>query len=438
MEKIEKQGTKYPLKRIIIIVLLSLALITVIIGGLYHLYLNFLRKQVIREITIESGSPIMLSSFFTADAPNTNFVTDISAIDTTIPGTHTLQVRTGKYHVETVEDVVLNIVDTTPPTGTAIPQLIYWDEVPKAEDIVTDVRDLASVTIEYLEPMEATLVSGEREYPVKITDAYGNETIVNVPFTIIYDSQAPVISGAKNFESFIGDTILYRDGIEITDNYDQNPVLTIDNSAVNTMEEGVYPVVYTATDEHGNTSSVTIKLTVRVMPERYYDPEELYAMAREIIDENNICDESMSDMEITVRIFDWVSRNMWYISRSDRVDWTAGAYDGLTTLRGDCYNFMAVARAMLGAMGIESITIDRYPTVPSTHFWNLVNIDGLWYHCDACVFLNMTDITFYALKTDAELKPGHSSYDHDTLPEGIVLATESVQDRIDFKNLTVK
>lgn len=429
---------KFSTKRIVIIVALSVVLITLVIVGLYFRYLNFLRAQVIREVTIESGTPIALTDFFTADAPNISFVTDISSIDTTIPSSYRLKVKTERYHVSTVEEVILNIVDTTPPTGVAIPQHIYWDEIPAATDIVTDIYDLSNVSVEYANPMGNTTPRGEHDIPVKLTDAYGNETIIDVPFTVIYDTIPPTINGAQNKEAFIGGTIIFREGISVTDNYDEAPTLSVDTSGVNSTEEGVYPVTYTATDEHGNTTSVTVKLTMRVMPERYYDPEELYVLAREIIDENNICDDSMSDIEITLRIFDWVSRNMWYISRSDRVDWTAGAYDGLTTLRGDCYNFMAVARAMLGAMGIESITIDRYPQIPSPHFWNLVKIDGKWYHCDSCVFLNMTDITFYALYTDAELKPGHSSYDPATLPEGVVVATESIQDQIDYANLTLK
>lgn len=436
MFKLEKKNINI---RLIIFLMATVVVLTPLtLVGLYFRYLNFLKLQVVREVTIESGSPILLTDFFTDKAPNISLISDISGINTSVPATYNLQVKTGDYHVETVEDVVLNIVDTTPPTGKAIPQLIYWDEVPEATSVVTDVYDLSHVTVEYLNPMERVILCGEYDVPVKLTDAYGNVTIVDVPFEVIYDRTPPEIEGARNLECFIGDIILYRDGVRVTDNYDTTPTLEIDTSEVNMNEVGLYPVTYKATDEHGNTSTVTIKVNMREMPERYYDPEELYALARDIIEEENICDPSMSDLEITLRIFDWVSRNMWYISSSDRVDWTAGAYDGLTTRRGDCYNFMAVARAMLGAMGIESITIDRYPEVPSPHFWNLVNIDGKWYHCDACVFLNMTDITFYCCRIDSELRQGHSSYDPATLPEGVVVATESIQDKIDYEHLTVK
>ena len=436
MVTFEKKNINIRLVVFLIVTVIVLTPLTIV--GLYFRYLNFLKAQVIREVTIESGTDIFLTDFFTPDAPNPRFITDISGIDTKIPATYKLKVKTENHNIDTVEEVVLNIVDTTPPTGSAIPQLIYWDQVPEASSIVTDIFDLANVSIEYVNPVGETMESGEYDVPVKLTDTYGNETIIDVPFTVIYDTTPPQIEGAKNMEAFIGDAISYKEGITVTDNYDTNPVLTVDTSEVNVTEEGVYPVTFWATDEHNNTSSVTVKINMRIMPERYYDPEELYVIAREIIEENNICDSSMSDIEITLRIFDWVSRNMWYISRSDRVDWTAGAYDGLTTLRGDCYNYMAVARAMLGAMGIESITIDRYPTVPSAHFWNLVNIDGQWYHCDSCVFLNMTDITYFCFRTDAELNPGHSSYDPATLPEDVVVATESIQDRIDYKNLTEK
>ena len=285
--------------------------------------------------------------------------------------------------------------------------------------------------------MPEILEGGSYDVPVKITDAYGNETIINVPFTVIDDHTAPLIYGAHDFEAFIGDAIAYMDGITVTDDYDENPVLEVDTSGVNVTEEGYYPVTYTATDEQGNSTSVTVTIHMRIKPERYYEPEELYELARQIIEDNDICDDSMSQMEQAFRITAWVSTHIHYMMDSDKCDWTAGAYDALTTMYGDCFNYMAMCRAMYGAMGIESITVERYPINISSHYWNLINIDGLWYHCDACVFLSMTDITFIFMYTDAELDPSNNSYDPATLPDGVIVATESVQDMLDYETLTV-
>ena len=39
--------------------------------------------------------------------------------------------------------------------------------------------------------------------------------------------------------------------------------------------------------------------------------------------------------------------------------------------------------------------------------------------------------------TDAELDPYNNSYDPETLPDGVVVATESVQDMLDYSTQTV-
>ena len=104
---------------------------------------------------------------------------------------------------------------------------------------------------------------------------------------------------------------------------------------------------------------------------------------------------------------------------------------------GDCYNYMAMCRAMYGAMGIESITVERCPINISSHYWCLVKIDGQWYHCDACVFLSMTELTYIFAYTDAELDPSNNSYDPETLPPGVTVATESVQSMLNYDTLTV-
>ncbi|MBP5181279.1 MAG: transglutaminase domain-containing protein [Clostridiales bacterium] len=431
-ERIRKERSRKVLS-----VLFKLFMVLVACAGALGLYARYLYTGILPDATIETGTPIDVSVFSSGGLGGTSFVTDVSGIDTSVPGSYGLKVTNGKY-LKVTRDVILNVTDTTAPTGTAVPQCIYVDGLPAAETTVTDIFDLSPVTVSYANAMPEILDAGEYTIAVKLTDTSGNETIIDVPFTVIEDHTAPLIYGPHDFEAFIGDAIVYMDGITATDDYDPNPVLEVDTSAVDVTQEGFYPVTYTATDVQGNSTSTTITLHLRVKPERYYEPEELYELARQIIADNDICDDSMSDMEKAFHIVDWVSHNLHYMMDSDKCDWTAGAYDALTTMHGDCFNYMAMCRAMFGAVGIESITIERYPINVSSHYWNLINIDGQWYHCDACVFLNMTDITYIFMYTDDELDPGNNSYDHDTLPAGVTVATESVQDLLDYDNLTVR
>ena len=432
-ERIRKERNKIAAKSLIGLLIAALFLM-----GAYMLYKRYLISKIISEATIEAGSPIDVSLFTAEQFDESGFITDVSGIDTTIPASYGLKVRGTDHRIEVSRDVILNIVDTTAPFATPVPQTVYIDELPAPEDTVTGITDLSAVTVEYANIMPDLLMSGEYDVQVKLTDSYGNESIIDVPFTVIDDHTAPVIEGAEDFEAFIGEAISYLDGVSVTDDYDQNPVIEVDTSGVNVTEEGYYPVTYTATDEHGNVSSVTVTLHLRIRPERYYEPEELYELARQIIEDNDICDDSMSDMEKVLRITAWVSTHLHYMMDSDKCDWTAGAYDALTTMYGDCFNYMAMCRAMYGAEGIESITVERYPINVSSHYWCLVNVDGRWYHCDACVFLSMTDISYIVMYTDDELDPYNNSYDPETLPEDITVATESVQDLLDYDNLTVR
>ena len=402
----------------------------------FRLYKHHLTDKILSEVTIETGSVIDVALFTQNNIANGVFVTDVSGIDTTVPGSYGLKVRAGD-RVEVTRDVVLNIVDTTAPTASPVAQTVYTDGLPSADSCVTGITDLSPVTVSYAEQMPEILEAGSYDVPVKLVDGSGNESIINVPFTVIDDHNAPLIYGPHDFEAFIGDAIVYMDGITVEDDYDDDPVIEVDTSAVDVTEEGYYPVTYTAYDEQGNTTSTTVTLHLRVKPERYYEPEEIYALARQVIEDNNICDDSMSQMEQAFRITAWVSTHIHYMMDSDKCDWTAGAYDALTTMYGDCFNYMAMCRAMYGAMGIESLTVERYPINVSSHYWNLIKIDGKWYHCDACVFLSMTDITYIFMYTDAELDPYNNSYDPETLPEGVVVATDSVQYMLDYDTQTV-
>lgn len=419
---------------------ITAGVVVVLISGCafmgYRLYTHHLMNKIYEVVTIEAGSPIDISLFTEAGAPNASLITDVSGINTNVPASYGVKVSVGdKIHV--TRDVVLNIVDTTAPVAQAIPQTIYTDGLPAPETTVEGITDLSSVTVTYANEMPAILEGGEYDVPVKLTDAYGNETIINVPFTVIDDHTAPLIYGCRDFEAFIGDAITYLDGITVEDDYDTDPTIEVDTTQVNVTEEGYYPVTYTATDEQGNSTSTTVTLHLRVKPERYYEPEEIYELARQIIEDNDICDDSMSQMEQAFRITAWVSTHIHYMMDSDKCDWTAGAYDALTTMYGDCFNYMAMCRAMYGAMGIDSITVERYPINVSSHYWNLICIDGQWYHCDACVFLSMTEISYIFMYTDAELDPYNNSYDPETLPDGVVVATESVQDMLDYSTQTV-
>ena len=49
------------------------------------------------------------------------------------------------------------------------------------------------------------------------------------------------------------------------------------------------------------------------------------------------------------------------------------------------------------------------------HYWNLVQLNGEWYHCDATVFRDRYEM--YFMCTDDEIDDGHHDFDHSLYPE---------------------
>ncbi len=408
-----------------VLIFADIVMALVLAGDLFYHYDRKMAARIVRNVTIETGSAISLDDFFNEPIDGSYFVTDVSLIDTSHPGTYGITLHAGRFDTESV----LNVVDTTAPTGTAVPQTIYAGRLPDVYECVTDIYDLSDVSVSYYEENPDVSVGGDHLVPVQLIDNSGNVGVIHVPFTIIDDHTAPVIEGAEDKEYFIGDSIMYREGVTVTDDYDPDPVLTIDTSAVDPDTDGVYPVIYTAEDEVGNISTVTVEITMRTMPEGYVEPEIVYGLAQEVLDE--ITEPDMTDVEKAFRIFNWARWNIHYVGYSTKTDWTAGAYEGFTTLQGDCFTYYACCKALLDVAGIENCCVERYPATNSMHFWNLVNLDG-WYHCDASPSFEHSG--FWFMRTDDELDYSHQ-FDDTDLPER---ETESVQDRLDFTNFTIE
>ena len=176
---VRERGRKANYAIIIIVLLIGIGFMG------FRLYKHHLVSKILPEVTIEAGSPIDVTLFTQGNISNGVFVTDISGIDTTVPASYGLKVSAGD-RIKVMRDVVLNIVDTTAPTAEAVPQTIYTDGLPAPEDTVTNIYDLSACTVSYAQQMPEILEGGSYDVPVKITDAYGNETIINVPAYVAF------------------------------------------------------------------------------------------------------------------------------------------------------------------------------------------------------------------------------------------------------------
>ena len=386
--------------------------------------------MLVRENTIEAGQTADLSMYVKGEPAFPQYVysnLDFSTVNYTIPQTIRFTVTFYGSHFP----CVLEIVDTTAPVAEGIPQKFYTtDPLPPVEDCIKNIYDLNDTIVEWEEIPDYTW-GGYFTAKARVTDAAGNVTIVDVPLTVTRDIRPPVIEGPEDIEVFIGDSISYMENVTVTDDLDPNPTLEGDTSGVVFDEEGTYEVIYRARDLTGNVSEVSIWLTLNEKPDTWVDPEIVYEEARDVL--NSITWDGMSDMEMAIQITWWVRYNVHYVSVCDDTNWTRAAYDGLTKRSGNCYVFAMTAKALFDVAGIENMIIIRDPYIYNPHFWNYIQIDGEWYHCDSTPRMGY-DGYFFMLTTD-ELRDvwegGWNGYnfDEDLYPES---ATDSVQYMINY------
>ncbi len=122
-----------------------------------------------------------------------------------------------------------------------------------------------------------------------------------------------------------------------------------------------------------------------------------------------------NDVDTAYNIFDWVHSNILYQTIFEDQSYEDAAYMGFTRRSGDCYVYFSCAKMLLDLAGIPNIMVTRYPVVTNGHYWNLVQLNGEWYHCDATVFRDRYEM--YFMCTDDEIDDGHHDFDHSLYPE---------------------
>ncbi|MBP5262684.1 MAG: transglutaminase domain-containing protein [Clostridiales bacterium] len=374
-------------------------------------------------VRVETGAAIDQNTFFSNDITGAKVLTDLSKIDTSAPGTYqvTLSVL-GKRFTSTLE-----VSDTTPPTGVPIPQTVMAGKAPDVNETVKDLFDLSGTVYVDYSGTPNIAHAGNTLVPVVLTDAYGNTGIVSVPFTVLEDTTPPVIRGAEDITMVAGDPIVLLKNITVTDDYTENPTVDVEMDELDTETAGTYTVTYVSTDESGNTARVPITVTVEVRPDNYVYPETVYARGREVFAEifgNGT--GNYTDIEIAMRIFKWANTNIKYVPKSGDTHWTGAAMQAFDQRRGDCAIFYGACKVLLDIAGIENMRVD------GGHIWNLVKLDGQWWHCDACPL--RTHKTYWFMRNDNQLD-ARFPFDGSSLP---ARATENVQGRLDFTNLTIR
>ncbi len=348
------------------------------------------------SVVIEAGDDMpSVDSFLLPEMGSDNdgavMLTSAGSIDTLIPGEYPVKIKlsSGTYESRLIiEDTIAPVITVKDFDG-----YITSDITP--ESLIETAEDSTELKFSFKEEPEFDS-EGTYEVTVVATDMGGNTAEAVSTLKLIPDTEAPVITGAKDITIMQNYPISYRDGITVTDNCDENIVLKIEADSVNPKELGTYPIVYSATDRAGNTTEVPVTLTII---EEHYDEATVYALASQTL--ARITTPEMNNMEKITAIYWYVKKNMSYTESDNKDDWLKAAYYGLALHKGDCYSYCCACKAMFDVLGIPNMIIDTYP-LRIIHFWNLVDLGEGWRHFDTTPrigggeFLYMDDATITA------------------------------------------
>ncbi len=322
------------------------------------------------ELTTEAGqSPAQLTKLIGGELTP---VGSSNYADFTL-GSHTLRLR-GEYSEFTV---TLNVVDTTKPTLKLRDLETEKGVLPSPEDFVASCSDNTDVSFTYDKTPSVDTV-GTYDVTIVATDEGGNTAKSTAELKVVSDTTPPVISGVKNLSAYEGDTISYRSGVTAYDETDGTVIVYVNSKNVNTSVAGTYTVTYTAYDTSGNAATASAKVTIKPVTQSTLD-----SLADEIL--SVIITGSMTEREKAKAIYDWCCENLKYSTVTSYLMgyYYKAAYSGYKLHYGNCYTYYAVARSLLTRAGITNMMIQRDSTT-NPHYWNLVQIDGNWYHFDTC------------------------------------------------------
>lgn len=314
----------------------------------------------------------------------------------------------GRYGIFRIR---LSVVDTTAPVLELKELTIYRGFKIEPSALVEKCTDASKVTYSFKETPDFDTV-GKQTVTVSAVDEYQNVTEASVILNVIEDRAAPIIYGTRDIEIYEGDSISYKSGVYAYDGKDGYVNVRVNSSKVNTSKAGKYSVTYSAYDREYNTAYQTITVTVKPVNLNVVNSKVDKILAE-------LINAKMTEREKARAIYDWCRKYIKYSTTTSHLMgyYNKAAYSGLTKYYGNCYTYYAVSSAMLTRAGIYNIEIKRND-INRPHYWNLVKLDGKWYHFDTCpqpsphkleVFL-LTDSQLAEFTLDYYYKYNKSAY----------------------------
>ena len=372
----KKTGNRRSFRSVLIILLVVLA--ATLCAALALLWT--MTTQEPQVLTVEAGSSLpAASAFFPDSKQEISYISGADAVDTAKPGRYPVTLSKGflKYNA------FVQVEDTVAPTAQVSDLTVFAPNTVTAQDFVTDIQDVTAVTVRF-EAEPDFSAAGTQTVNLLLEDQSGNKTPLQAQLTVIFDTTAPVITGVKDITTYVGDTVAYRSGVSVTDDYDESVKLELDNTGVDLSTPGTYTVTYLATDNSGNTTQLQAQVKVLEKRANHVEVDVIYEAVDAIL--AKILKEGMTDREKAEAIYVWTDIHFTYGGHTDTTDYIQSAYQFLKSKKGDCFGFFSLQKLMLQRLNIPTIDVQKVKNYPgdSNHYWLMVSVDGgeNYYHYD--------------------------------------------------------
>lgn len=430
-------------------------------------------QRTFDKCSVEAGVIVVPADFLRIEDEDAYFTDDSETINIKVPGEYNLKIKTGLF----VHNVVLHIEDTISPEVKLKEKKIMFGETLTIQDFIEEIEDKTKTEIRYVNEPDFNIL-GNQSITIQVEDAAKNKvtketvlTISPVKYRLVYeiggvlptvkdflcngvsgnfvtdissidfntpgvypifvkvgdeqfetslkveDTVAPVFEAAEDFTVSKGENVSYLSYVRVSDNGINKPVITVNTNQADINKEGVYPIIYTASDPSGNESVATVYMTVK---EKVFTPQEEYVENRlnEII--SGIINGNMTKYERCEAVFNYVHNSIQY-KETDAASETEALYYSLTTGSGDCYNYASMSKALLTKAQVANMMISKIPS-KTEHYWNLVDTgDGHgWYHFDATRRYDKTIIFMWdeaTLQNYSNTHGGSHNYDKTLYPK---------------------
>ena len=303
------------------------------------------------------------------------------------------------------KEFTLVVQDTVAPVVKFKDNLtFYLNQKLTVADFVKSCDDLSPVDYHFSE-QPSTLTEGIKDISLIATDAAGNSTTIDLEYLVEGDGEPPVISGVKDMQTIAGIPVYYMRGVKAIDGGSLETKVTVtEPEGFSIRKAGTYEITYTSEDQVGNVAEVTAKLTVlpSIDDVAKLGTEDVYRIGDAIVEGLKETVGDKDQKKLARAIYDYVQGHMFYADNKDIIDWKHAAVVAIYNGYGDCRNYYAFSRLLLSCAEIENMTVEKEKTNEweNAHYWNLIKINGAWYHFDTTPRFDVSDFFMW---TDAQM-----------------------------------